>query len=76
MKKLLILLAFLFAGCEGTDTPKTEICELTEKTHDIETVCIEGLKFIVYSGYKAGGITQFLDADGKPVTCSCGGRSR
>lgn len=76
MKKLLILLAFLFAGCEGADTPKTEICELTEKTHDIGAVCIEGLKFIVYSRYKAGGITQFLGADGKPVTCSCGGRSR
>ena len=74
MKKLLILLAFLFAGCEGTDTPKTEICELTEKTHDIETVCIEGLKFIIYSGYKAGGITQFLGVDSKPVTCGCGGR--
>lgn len=76
MKKLLILLAFLFAGCEGTDTPKTEICKLTEGNCDIKTVCIEGLKFIVYSGYKAGGITQFLGTDGKPVTCSCGGRSR
>ena len=74
MKKILILLAFLVAGCEVTDTPKTEICELTEKTHDIETVCIEGLKFIVYSGYKAGGITQFLGVDSKPVTCSCGGK--
>lgn len=74
MKKILILLAFLFAGCEVTDTPKTEIYELTEKTHDIETVCIEGLKFIVYSGYKAGGITQFLGVDSKPVTCGCGGK--
>ena len=74
MKKILILLAFLFAGCEVTDTPKTEICELTEKPHDIETVCIEGLKFIVYSGYKAGGITQFLGVDSKPVTCGCGGK--
>ena len=74
MKKILILLALLLAGCEVTDTPKTEICELTEKTHDIETVCIEGLKFIVYSGYKAGGATQFLGTDGKPVTCGCGGK--
>nr|DAN08812.1 MAG TPA: TRAF PROTEIN, TRAO PROTEIN, TRAN ADHESION, BACTERIAL SECRETION.5A [Caudoviricetes sp.] len=74
MKKLLILLAFLLAGCEATDIPKTEICKLTEKTHDIETVCIEGFKFIVYSGYKAGGVTQFLGADSKPVTCSCGGK--
>ena len=74
MKKILILLALLLAGCEVTDTPKTEICELTEKTHYIETVCIEGLKFIVYSGYKAGGITQFLGVDSKPVTCSCGGK--
>ncbi len=72
MKKLLILLAFLFAGCE--DIPKTEICKLTEGDYDIKTVCVEGLKFIVYSGYKAGGITQFLDADGKPATCSCGGK--
>ena len=55
--------------------PETEICKLTEGAYDIKTVCIEGLKFIVYSGYKAGGgITQFLDADGKPATCSCGGR--
>lgn len=73
MKKLLILLAFLFAGCE--DIPKTEICKLTEGDYDIRTVCIEGLKFIVYSGYKAGGgIAQFLDADGKPVACGCGGK--
>ena len=74
MKKILILLAFLLAGCEATDKPKTEICELTEGACDIKTVCIEGLKFIVYSGYKAGGITQFLGADGKPVTCGCGGK--
>ena len=74
MKKLLILLALLLAGCEATDKPKTEICALTKKTHDIETVCIEGFKFIVYSGYKAGGVTQFLGADSKPVTCSCGGK--
>ena len=74
MKKLLILLAFLLAGCEATDTPKTEICELTETANSIKTVCIDGVKFIVYSGYRAGGgITQFLGADGKPVTCSCGG---
>ena len=75
MKKLLILLALLLAGCEATDKPKAEICALTKEARDIEIVCIEGLKFIVYSGYKAGGgITQFLGADGKPVTCSCGGR--
>ena len=54
--------------------PETEICKLTEGNCDIKTVCIEGLKFIVYSGYKAGGITQFLGVDGKPVTCGCGGR--
>ena len=40
MKKLLILLAFLFVGCEATNKPKTEICELTEGDYDIETVCI------------------------------------
>ena len=74
MKKLLILLAFLFAGCEATDTPKTEICALTKEARDIEIVCIEGFKFILYLGYNAGGVTQFLGADGKPVMCSCGGR--
>nr|DAE82667.1 MAG TPA: TRAF PROTEIN, TRAO PROTEIN, TRAN ADHESION, BACTERIAL SECRETION.5A [Caudoviricetes sp.] len=74
MKKILILFAFLLAGCEATDKPETEICTLTEETRDIETVCIEGFKFILYLGYKAGGVTQFLGADGKPVTCSCGGK--
>lgn len=74
MKKILILFAFLLAGCEATDKPKTEICALTEKTRDIEMVCIGGFKFILYLGYKAGGVTQFLGTDGKPVACSCGGK--
>ena len=74
MKKLLILLAFLFAGCEATDMPKTEICKLTEKTHDIKIMCVDGFKFVVYTSFYQGGITQFLGADSKPVTCSCGGK--
>lgn len=74
MKNILILLALLLAGCEATDKPKTEICALTKEDRDIEIVCIEGLKFILYLGYKAGGVTQFLGTDGKPVTCSCGGK--
>ena len=75
MKKILILLAFLLAGCEATDKPKTKICTLTETDNSIKTVCVDGVKFIVYLGYTAGGgITQFLGTDGKPVVCSCGGK--
>lgn len=75
MKKILILLAFLFVGCEATDAPKTEVCTLGGVT-DIKIICVDGFKFVVYTSFYQGGITQFLGADGKPVTCSCGGRSR
>lgn len=73
MKKLLILLAFLFAGCEATDMPKTEICTLDRNT-TIKIICVDWLKFVVYTSFYQGGITQFLGADSKPVTCSCGGK--
>lgn len=73
MKKLLILLAFLFAGCEATDMPKTEICTL-DRNATIKIICVDGLKFVVYTSFYQGGITQFLGADSKPVTCSCGGK--
>lgn len=73
MKKILILLAFLFAGCEATDAPKTEVCTLGRDT-DIKIICVDGFKFVVYTSFYQGGITQFLGVDGKPVTCGCGGR--
>ena len=73
MKKLLILLAFLLAGCEATDAPKTEVCTLGRDT-DIKIICVDGFKFVVYTSFHQGGIAQFLGVDGKPVTCGCGGR--
>lgn len=73
MKKILILLAFLFASCEATDAPKTEVCTLNRNAA-IKIICVDGFKFVVYTSFYQGGITQFLGADGKPVTCGCGGR--
>ena len=73
MKKILILLALLLAGCEATDKPKTEICTL-DRSAIIRIMCVDGVKFVVYANLNQGGLAQFIGADGKPFTCSCGGK--
>ena len=73
MKILLILFAFLLAGCEVADEPKIEACRVGRTTGwGIRIFCIEGFKFVSYIGAGQGsGITQLFGADGKPVTCNC-----
>lgn len=75
MKILLILLAFFLAGCEATDEPKIEACRVAGNGWGIRIYCIEGFKFVALIGGGFGGITQFFGADGKPVRCSCRGKS-
>lgn len=72
MKILLILFAFLLAGCEVADEPKIEACRVGYASRDIRTYCIEGFKFVISIGF-GNGITQLFGAGGKPVRCSCGG---
>jgi len=75
MKILLILLAFLLTGCEATDEPKIETCRVAGNGWGIRIFCIEGFKFVASVGAGQGGITQLFGADGKPIRCSCGGKS-
>lgn len=74
MKVLLILLAFFLAGCEIADEPKIEACRAAGNGWGIRIYCIEGFKFVALVGFR-NGITQLFGADGKPIRCSCGGKS-
>lgn len=74
MKILLILCAFLLAGCEVADEPKIEVCRVGYTSRGIRIYCIEGFKFVAFVGFR-NGITQLFGADGKPIICSCGGKS-
>lgn len=72
MKILLILFAFLLAGCEVADEPKIEACRVGGTTGwGIRIFCIEGFKFVSSIGAGQGGITQLFGADGKPIMCNC-----
>lgn len=71
MKILLILCAFLLAGCEVADEPKIEACRVGGTTGwGIRIFCIEGFKFVTLVG-SGNSITQLFSADGKPITCNC-----
>ena len=63
MKKLLILplllLLLLVTGCESTEEEKTNDGGISFYTD--ENSCVE---YIIYDGYKAGGITPRLNRDG------------
>ncbi|MDW0617339.1 hypothetical protein P2G70_07340 [Mannheimia haemolytica] len=64
MKKAMILLtAILVAGCDvqaqGERLPP-----------NIREVCISGVVYLIYSGYKEGGITPKVNKDFYPYTCT------
>lgn len=70
MKILLILFAFLLAGCEVAEEPKIEACRIGYADRGIRIYCIEGFKFVAFVGF-GNGITQLFGADGKPIMCNC-----
>lgn len=70
MKILLILFAFLLAGCEVADEPKIEACRVGYTSRGVRIYCIEGFKFVAFVGLR-NGITQLFGADGKPIMCNC-----
>lgn len=68
MKKAMILLtAILVAGCD-VQAQSERLAK-----HDlgrIREVCVDGVIYLIYSGYKEGGITPKVNKDFYPYTCT------
>ena len=72
MKKLLILLTLLSYTLNAAEP--IQVCRVYYGW-DFNFYCVGGYMFVTFESAPNGrGITQFLGTDGKPVTCSCGGR--
>ena len=68
MKKAMILLtAILIAGC---DVQAQSERLATHDRNRIREVCIDGVIYLIYSGFKEGGITPKVNKDFYPYTCN------
>lgn len=66
MKYFILIIAFLFIGC---DTGRME--KLDKINVYMETWCdtTTGIVYLLYSEGYAGGLTAYLDEEGKPQRC-------
>jgi len=68
---LIALIALSFIGCNEPQT-KAEAIHQNQNHNSINVYCdVEtGVEYLRFSGYKAGGLTLRVNADGTPKTCS------
>ena len=75
MKKIasliLVMLTILLVGCANDTEASSKIKSIQDRTHNDIDVTFEivvdeetGVNYIVYNGYKQGGITPRLNSDG------------
>lgn len=73
MKTILtsLLLTFCFSSQALSYNKKMEIIDNYDARflEIIEIICLNNFVFIAYKNGNAGGLTQFLDKDGKPMLC-------
>ena len=68
MKKLLILLvALVLIGCEIKIEEKSFFDK--EREREFNTVCIDGVEYLYYVGYKVGFLAPHFKTDGKLYLC-------
>lgn len=66
MKYFILIIAFLFIGCD------TGRMEKLEKINDYMTTWCDtttGIVYLLYTEYHQGGLTAYLDEEGKPQRC-------
>lgn len=72
MKKTLVILTALLMLC-GCDV-KQDKHQISQRyaANNIVEICIDGVSYLIYSGFKKGGIVPKLKVDGSLYTCKQG----
>ena len=66
-KLAILLTTILIAGC---DVQAQAVRARSNDYNRIEEVCVDGVVYLIYQGYKKGGITPKINADFYPYTCN------